>query len=121
MSTLDVRRQQRNSRVIGWIGLLLGGTLCGVAAFVVDTMILWGHSTGCEPGPADPDQVWAGQLSMAGVLIVVVSVWTLLALVLRGHRSAAVVSALVAVTPALGYVAYGLDSGSWVGGFCIPF
>lgn len=121
MSSPDVERRETTGIVLGWIGLLLAGTLCGIAAFVVDTGILWAHSTGCEPGPADPDQVWAGRLWMTLVLIAVTALWVLAWAGLPRHQMAVVVSALLAFLPAFGYFAYGLDSGSWVGGFCIPF
>jgi hypothetical protein len=121
MSTHDVERRETTGIVLGWIGLLLAGTLCGIGVFVVDTGILLVHSTGCEPGPADPDGVLVGRLSMAVVLIVMIGVWVLAWVGLSRHRTAVVVSALLAIVPALGYFTYGLDSGSWVGGFCIPF
>ena len=100
---------------------MLAGAACGIAVIVVDTLVLWGHSTGCEPGPADPDQVLAGQLGMAAVLVVVSGLWALAWIGFAAYRTTVVVSALLAIVPALGYFAFGLDSGSWVGGLCIPF
>src|SRR3954451_24056168 len=121
MSTSEAVRRDQTGTALAWIGLVIGGVLCGIAAFVIDTFILWEHSTGCDPGPAAPDEVFAGQLSMAVVLVVVSALWTVAALLLPRHRPAAITSALVAVLPALGYFAYGMDPASWIGGFCIPF
>lgn len=121
MSTPDTERRERTGMVLGWIGLLVAGTLCGIGVFVIDTGILWAHSTGCEPGPADPDQVSAGRLWMALVLIATTALWVLAWVGLSTRRTAVVVSAALAILPPLGYFAYGLDSGSWIGGFCIPF
>lgn len=116
-----MQRGQTTGTFLGWIGLLVAGIVWGIAAFVVDTAVLWSRSTGCEPGPADPHQVLLGQLSLAVVLVLPTATWTLAWVVLVRHRAAALVSALLGVLPALGYLLYGLDSSSWVGGLCIQF
>ncbi|HEX7717790.1 MAG TPA: hypothetical protein VF416_10905, partial [Marmoricola sp.] len=72
-------------------------------------------------GPADPDEVAAGQLWMAVVMVVVVGFWALAWTVLARHRTVVVVAALLGSLPAVAYFAFGLDPDSWVGGFCIPF
>ena len=122
MSTPDARRHDTTTRIVLTCGaLVLAGAACGVATLVLDTLILWAHSTGCEPGPADPDQVLAGQTWMGVVLVVVTGLWVLAWVRLAAYRTTVVVSGLMAVVPALGYLAFGLDPASWVGGFCIPF
>lgn len=121
MTLTEDRTRERNTRVIVWIGLLIAGALCAAASFVVDTGILWEHSTGCEPGPADPDQVATGRLWLAVVLVLVVGLWALLWTVLRQHHKAVGVAGLLGVAPAALYLVYGADPGAWVGGFCIPF
>ncbi|RNM15762.1 hypothetical protein [Nocardioides pocheonensis] len=121
MTTQQDSKRERNARVIVWIGLLIAGALCAAASFVVDLGILWEHSTGCEPGPADPDQVATGRLWLAVVLVLVVGLWALLWTVLRQHHTAVVVAGLLGLAPAAAYLMYGADPGAWVGGFCIQF
>jgi hypothetical protein len=121
MTTELAHRRERNARIIAWIGLLIAGALCAAASFVVDTGILWQHSTGCDPGPADPAQVSEGRIWLIAVLIAVVGLWVVLWTALPTQRNAVVVAALVGLAPAVLYVVYGATADAWVGGFCIPF
>lgn len=121
MSTLETDRRRHTGTVVAWIGLLIGGALCGAATFVLDTGILWLHSTGCGPGPADPEQVREGRLWMGVVLASAIGFWVLVWWALRRHRTAVVAGAAIGIVPAVGCLAYGMDAGSWIGGFCVPF